>query len=340
MTTFKVANVKLSEKKLNNFTLTESIQSSTYSLIEACGSNLNANLVKTNDSYHSLLKTIFNSFSYHYPLILSPDDVWICITQGLAAHVNQNAEKLRSLFVQHTGKILLNHENTYIKGSSNNDWSSSFDWFSGKIKEFIGKKHNLIVSNFSTTGPIEKAVSEIVLMDVVKNYFDYRETTLCGIPEITLLGTLEDWKDIRTRVEVFNKFGLSWWTEYLLPFLDEFINAKDNKPNLGFWKSLFRYNGGSGGNRINGYINVLFPYVSNYKNVLVKNDTFGIFDTFGGISPSDYPIGISNVPFVWDYYGTIYDMDFLGGFVGSSQDSESLAVRPVLGWAVRDRPVT
>lgn len=44
-------------------------------------------------------------------------------------------------------------------------------------------------------------------------------------------------------------------------------------------------------------------------------------------------------PFIWKYLGHEYEMEFAGGFVGVSQDSETQIIRPVLGWAVLDTSV-
>jgi hypothetical protein len=53
---------------------------------------------------------------------------------------------------------------------------------------------------------------------------------------------------------------------------------------------------------------------------------------------SDLPSGITRAPFRWDYLDRSFDMEFLGGFVGVSQDRETLAVKPEIGWAVREAP--
>jgi len=38
----------------------------------------------------------------------------------------------------------------------------------------------------------------------------------------------------------------------------------------------------------------------------------------------------------YDYFGAQkHDCEFIGGFVGVTQDTKSLAVRPKIGWAVR-----
>jgi hypothetical protein len=49
---------------------------------------------------------------------------------------------------------------------------------------------------------------------------------------------------------------------------------------------------------------------------------------------------LSKSPFRWLYLDKTFDMDFLGGFVGVAQDPETLALRPEIGWAVREAEVT
>ena len=48
------------------------------------------------------------------------------------------------------------------------------------------------------------------------------------------------------------------------------------------------------------------------------------------------PGGLSKAPFRWEYLDRTFDMEFLGGFVGVAQDQETLALRPEIGWAVRE----
>jgi hypothetical protein len=52
----------------------------------------------------------------------------------------------------------------------------------------------------------------------------------------------------------------------------------------------------------------------------------------------DLPVGLSKAPFCWHFLKQDFDMEFLGGFVGVSQDKETLAVKPEIGWAVREAP--
>ena len=55
---------------------------------------------------------------------------------------------------------------------------------------------------------------------------------------------------------------------------------------------------------------------------------------------ADLPSGMSKAPFRWAYLDRSFDMEFLGGFVGVAQDEETLALRPEIGWAVREAPAT
>lgn len=287
---------------------------------------------------HPLMEAAHLAYSDHYPLVLTPDTVWLCIAQGFANHVNENAEALRSRFVAHEGKEKIIVDVPFVKGSPDNDWQWAFKQFSERLSQYIGKKRDLVVSNFSTTTAIEQAVSEIVLMDSMKAYFSYGCRTMCGIPSITLTGTVDDWKSIQTRVQALSEFDLSWWTDELLPVTQHFINAAMGNVPPGVWNEFYKVDGGSGGPYISGWANTLFPYVEGrdkmVKNRYLNGATKG---PFSGNTSDNFHQGLSKVPFEWNYYGTIYDMEFLGGFTGVHQDTTTLALTPALGWAIREK---
>jgi hypothetical protein len=277
------------------------------------------------------------AFSEHRHMILDPDSVWLTIEHGLANHIKQNAEKLRSKFVDFNGKTLIElQRDEFVRGKVN-DWEGCFDEFSEKIGEFIGAKRDLIVSKFSTTGLLQRVSSEIVLMDAMSKYFDYGVSTLCHIPMITIEGTVEDWENIRDRVNSFDEFELSWWTDHLKPVLDQLVLSSKGEIDIGFWKSWYKEGGGSGGPFITGHINALFPYVGKESK---RNEYMGkTYYRFGfGNTLASFTKSISQVPFVWSYYGTKYPMEFAGGIVGLTQNDKG-AIRCAFGWSVRDEAV-
>jgi hypothetical protein len=351
MPTFTVSEVAPSRERLPSTTLVQSLQLRTKSGFEAGAANLPDLVAPTAKGLHPFIETVGAAFADHYPLVLSPDDVWLCLAQGFAIHVNEHAEALRGHFVQHEGKaeiIVLRDE--FRKGSPDNDWPGCFAEFSDKIAGFVGKKRDLVVADFSTTGPIERAASEIVLMSALQAYFSYVVVTRCGIPEITLLGNTEDWRSIRRRAEAFAELDLGWWTEALLPVLDHFIDASSGNVDKAVWESFYKLNNGSGGPFVSGWINALFPYINEDRDredepsvgVVKRNDFARIrapgerAPYGGGPRTSEFPQGFSIAPFLWKYLGTDIPMELLGGFTGVSQSPETLAVRPAIGWAVRD----
>jgi len=58
-----------------------------------------------------------------------------------------------------------------------------------------------------------------------------------------------------------------------------------------------------------------------------------------GMTTNTFSSALSSAPFTWEYRGTELSMEFVAGFVGVSQDAETLALRPEIGWAVREKNV-
>jgi hypothetical protein len=264
-----------------------------------------------------------------------------------------NAKELRHHFVQHSGKLKIKvYRDDFVKGSADNPWAEVFGEFSEQIHQHIGKAHELIVANFSTTGPIERAASEVVLLDAMQSYFEYEVITRCGIPTIKLEGTVEDWRSIAQRVEEFARFGLEWWVEPLRPILKEFVAAAAGSVNTEFWDSIYKYQGpeGSGSPYITGWVAKLFPYIMNNHKPKWEEMSEGKTSEppyrrnpwlNSDLSPAIEARGVfpnlpSKVAFNWDYIGKIYEMEFVAGLIGVSQDRESLCLRPEIGWVVME----
>ena len=134
---------------------------------------------------------------------------------------------------------------------------------------------SLVQADFSTTGPVERAVSHLMAMETFKSYFEYILMAGCGIPSVTLTGTAADWRKLREKARLFADYGLEHWIEALDPVLAQFELAKAGKADAEFWQSMFRYHSGSGPAVLTGWANVLFPYLKDAddKLYLVHADT-------------------------------------------------------------------
>src|SRR5262249_12895364 len=178
----------------------------------------------------------------HRSLILSPDDIWLMITQGLATCINQNPEKYRQFFVSHEGQQEIRIvRNYFVMGAADNDWQGCFPEFNARIRKQIGEEtHNLILSDFSTTGDIEKVASEVVLMDVVQSHF-HTIATLGGIPSITLAGTTADWDKLAAKARLLCRFpDLHWWLSKVFAVVDQFASAAHGDVELAWWRNLYK----------------------------------------------------------------------------------------------------
>lgn len=349
MHTFDVSQVECASLKLPQTTLHASLEKRTHRRLEAARSNLDGFV---ESSEHAVLEAIHMAFAEHLPLTLSPDDVWLCLAQGFGHHVRLHAEALRGRFVQHDGEAnLIVRRDDFVMGASNNDWASVFDEFSDQIALHLGKKRDLVVANLSTTGPVERTATQIVLMGATQSYFEYIFETLCGIPSITLLGTVEDWKQIRRRADTLAEFGLERWVAALTPILEQFTLAAEGKVDAPFWRSLYRVNEQSGGPYISGWINALFPYINerylsstnDIMTRLVPNHFFEGWEENVGrrypIGPklSEFPSALSCSPLKWLYRSREIELECLAGFAGVCQNAETFAVRPAIGWAIAEK---
>jgi hypothetical protein len=305
--------------------------------IEACSE---AVLIGPSSGLNPLIECLNQAYDHHLPVVLTPDVIWTCIGQGLATHIKLNSERVRHQFVQHTGKEFIEIErNGFVKGSPDNDWPGCFDEFGRAIKGFIGDKYELFVGAFETTGPLEKAVSEITLMDAMSAYFDYGVRTLCGFPRFTLQGSASDWREIRGRVRLFREIDqeLAFWFDHLDPVLDELVKASEGRADTALWSNFYKVSGGSGGPFVSGWINTLFPYLVRDRVNPDLDWTKNVGAIMSGRNPSDFPKGLSEVPVKWRYYEDTFDMKFVGGLLGTSENVENgNALQPQFGWCVYD----
>jgi hypothetical protein len=301
---------------------------------------------------HPLIAALHAAFMSHRPVCLSPDVFWLTLTQGLAHHINAHAESLRPQLVRHEGKLTIQvRRDDFVKGSPENPWPEVFAAFSEAIRHHIGDTHDLIVADFSTTGAVECAASEVVLLDAMQPYFCFELHTCCGIPSLTLEGTTEDWRSLARRVRLWKPLGLEWWIRPLLPILEQFAAAAAGRIDRAFWDSIYKWRGskGSGSACTTGWILTLFPYLHQAGGPtgqphgvlsLRRNPWLGAAPSRQGPGRDQFPGAPAKAPFRWVYFDQLFDMEFVGGLVGVCQDPDSLCLRPEIGWAVREAPAT
>lgn len=365
--TFKVSDVKLAKKPLTLTETKELIEARVYAEVEDFHSE-HDKLVKS--EIHPVIYAAQRAFNDHRPLTLSPDIFWLMISQGVATHIKANPEKMRDYLVDFEGKKTLRvREDSFVKGSKENDWPKVFPQFVKQIKE-NSKKNDLVDilnGKFSTTTSVEQVAFQVSIMDTYSNFFDYDLDSFCGIPSITLQGSPEDWQLLIEKTEALAKYDLDWWVKDLTPILKKIHESSKGQVDKFFWESFFKYHSRSGGDKLTGWLIKFFPYfkfgakyerneyigqdldkiyaeaVKKASKYLKGKDKCRDFEMLGsfidekaaGLSPTVFPSGMSVVPFKWNYLDKTYNMEFLAGFIGLSQ-KEDLGLKPELCWAVRE----
>jgi hypothetical protein len=314
--------------------------------------------------YHPLIAAAHLAFSEHRPLVLSPDVIWVTIVQGLAQHVQLSPETHRARLVRHEGKHRLTVARDDLHpGSPENPWPEVVAELASQLRRHIGAPAEHFVCDFSTTGPIERTVSEVALLDVLQPYFSYNMVCICGIPSVTLEGTSADWRKLRAKVDLLDSFGLDWWLAELKPICDQFARAAEGDVDRAHWRRLYKIRAVYGAEVVNGWLGKLFPYTKELKtgtfsrrNELLDPKVEAEIRTLEaeeekaaqprepmfhapGIRTDSLPRGLSHVPFtLTGRTGTKKAMQFLAGPLVVTQEGKDIALRPTLGWAVRESP--
>ena len=168
-------------------------------------------------------------------------------------------------------------------------------------------------------------------MEAMKSYFEYvAVSAVCGIPEITLQGTPDDWQKVLDKTRLLAKYDLAWWTKELEPILKEFIKASNGKVNKLFWRKMFKYHSSKeygAPNIVDGWIVKFFPYDKdgNRKNLKEITD--------GASLPNE--IVKVDMQYVDIEAKTTTPLELWAGFIGLEQNNENYALTPRIGWMIR-----
>lgn len=298
-------------------------------------SHKNKKFIDICDDMNPLIAAVYTAFANHIPLEFSPDVIFNVILQGISEHVSKSPEVYRNVFVNHKGKKELETINNFlIKGDWNNNWELSISDLKDQILNNMSMDYTkkLINTNFSTTTLAESTAHNAVFMDIVKNYFEYKVSTFCGIPWIEITGNREDWVNLRESIRpLLIALKLEDWNKDLHEIITQFINVFDGLNDFNFWNQIYNYYGpeGSGSNKeISGWITKLFLYIKGNKNPAINKNNVRI-------EPCDFNKGLTKTSFKWNYFGKNIPMNLIAGNIGVSLTSSG-ALKPEIGWIIAE----
>lgn len=321
--------------------------------------SINEYTKQTND-FLLMLQLAFNQ---HKAIKISPDNIWLLICQGIASCMKEDKSLFEKFKLDQNKKETLSvRRDDFVIGQVN-PWEEIFPMFTNEISKKIGNEfHENYTLSFSTSSTKEISAFEIALMDTMSNYFVYEFASLCGIPEIELSGTKEDYMKMKKSIIYFKQYNLSWWLQEVEIIIDNFINAFEGIIDNSFWNSIFKENNESGGPFITGWITKLFPIIKanlveekgviyeigfpymrtylfkefkeqkvRFLSAIARNPIFQNPD-YKKLQLDYFGSGINKVPFIWKYLDKEIKMNFVSGFIGITQVDNSLCTE--INWVV------
>lgn len=262
---------------------------------------------------NGLIEAILSSYSYHLPLEIRPDDVFLAIVAILGIYIENNHEKMKGIFVDEmddTEKVSVCIPDNYLEQEEG--------WWVLKLKEVADETKKLIKNkefcswvkpSFSTTDKMDEVLSNLLFMNSMKKYLSFHFVIWCGIPKVTLKGELKDWYDLQKKVSYLNEgFGqdISNWAKLLDYVIGEFIASYKGEQKNSFWENAVVAGGrcGSGHSTCSGWINVFEPFdmngvysLSDYHTAVTENKFLkGSERALNGFRPSvmaSVPVQIS-----------------------------------------------
>jgi len=157
---------------------------------------------------------------------------------------------------------------------------------------------------------------------------------ICGIPEITLKGTTEDWQKVYDKTKKLGKYDLKWWTDELEPILSEFIKTSKGEIDTEFWMNMFKYHSQKqyGAPKIiDGWIVKFFPYDKDGKRNNLKQLEGG-----GNLPEEIVKVDLKYIESVGDST-QITPLELWAGFIGLEQNSDDFTLTPKIAWMIRKK---
>jgi len=239
-------------------------------------------------------------------------------------YVNDNAEALRSKFVDHDGQkklIIIEHAASVEESLlMEKNWDFFFQEIIKKINE--NTKDDIVskLSNdFSTSDNFRVLASTSLIMNTMKKYFSYgRAICLCGINNVHFKGTLDDWINLSTKIDLLNEYdtGNNILTKYIASvkiILEKFVETYQGNVDLSFWNTIMSTEEeriGSGGD----------------KNTHIEGWILHFYGIYTRTCFEDLQSQTSNVPIklLNEYTNTVKDLELVTEFSGIVKIDENI----------------
>lgn len=263
----------------------------------------------------------FHAYSGHHQLVLRPEDIWFAILTQLSFFINAHAEELRSFFVAHDGREPL-------KAISEVE---DYRYLAEQMAELIGKNVNdpelkdWVMPAFSTTTDEDRVVGAVLFMGAMQKYFSYYFAITCGIPSVTLLGEVCDWRVILKRLDKIDLLGDEprQFAAMLRPIVRHLVLTFEEPTSdqvKHFWNTIVhKHELMSGEDFLSGWLTAFCFWSESGYAKEKSNMNIQLGDVaYPTIGITSVPAGLASVPVTVNNNGHVFSATMVAGSIGIS----------------------
>ena len=274
-------------------------------------------------SSDSFLRGAIQAWGEHHHLVVRPEEVWFTILVQMNFYMGTHAEEIRDLFVDFEGK-----ETILVEDFT---WYLVLERFQYEIQDRVKTDWLLdwIRPNFTTTTDSDRMTANILMMGLMKQYFNYEGGIICGLPSVTLLGTQADWQALYDKLSYLAEFGAEpkEYQRRLEPILSRFVTSFDNPDSdetIAFWNSIVLAESthvcGDPPYFINGWLTGFWYWDFNGEKFARNEDGLADLDgvTYARVPIDKLPIGYAQAPFIMKDFRDVerFEAMVLAGTIG------------------------
>ena len=305
------------------------------------------------------------AYNFHLPLRLRPDDLWLAVLASVGAHIDKNAERFRGDFVLHEGMLNLcvSAPPEWEAAGAPVDWNGVIRSISDMVRaRTVPGVHATFDAAYSTSDAVSVTACRISLMAALKSYFSYGMRSHCGIREVYLEGSREDWVKLRADAAALNKLGVSelrHWLAALDGTLAQLVTTYEGAPDAEFWSHIYsaerKHGSGEQGTFITGWFLNFFLYNSEgtplhhitrplltdalekpWELTEAQVEALLTNPRLPRVKEQRLPLGYATVPFYWELRsGATRNFQLCSGSWAAALYEDG-SVGPVIQWLVME----